>query len=123
MNRCGKIAIVLMLILATGGHWAMLQSVAWFGMAIRFSQIHSLTTAIEKTFDGRHPCKLCKAVSEGVKTEKQQKIQKLETKFDFFCSRAMALLDAPSPEALPTYGAAVPHGWFDTPPVPPPRSA
>ena len=100
----------------------MLQSVAWFGMAIRFSQ-NDLTAAIGKTFDGQHPCKLCKAVSEGVKTEKQQKMQKLETKFDFFCSRAVALLDAPSPEALPTYSAAVPHGWLDSPPVPPPRSA
>src|SRR5688572_23137728 len=112
-----------MLTLATGGHWAMLQSVAWFGMAIRFSQHEPLTAAIEKTFDGQHPCNLCKAVSEGVKTEKQRKTQKLETKFDFFCSRMITLLDTPSPEALPAYPAAVSHGRSDPPPVPPPRFA
>jgi hypothetical protein len=121
--RLGKIAVVLMLVMATGGHWAMLQSVAWVGMAVRFSHDESLGVALEKTFSGKHPCKLCKAVSEGLKTEKAQKAQKLETKFDFFCSAPVAVLDAPSPEALPTYGAAIPHGWFDTPLVPPPRSA
>ena len=115
--------MVLMLVLATGGHWAMLQSVAWFGMAIQFSQREPLTSAIGKTFSGEHPCQLCKAVSEGVKNEKQQKAQKLEAKFDFFCCHGGAWLDVPCPEALPVYAATLPHSRLDSPPVPPPKFA
>ena len=121
--RCGKWLVVLTLVLATGTHWFFLQSIAWVGMTIKFSRTESLTGALIKTFDGQHPCNLCKAVSEGVKTEKAQKLQKLETKLDFFCSSKVSLLEVALPEALPTYTCAVPHGRLDAPPIPPPRFA
>ena len=115
--------VVLALVLATGTHWFFLQSIAWVSMTVSFSRTETISGALAKTFDGQHPCKLCKAVSEGVKTERQEKFQKLENKLDFFCSSKVSLLDAPSPEALPTYRSAVRHARLGAPPVPPPRFA
>ena len=44
--------LALLLITMIGGHWALLQSVAWVGMAVRFSQDTTLADALRKTFDG-----------------------------------------------------------------------
>lgn len=50
------------LALSLGLHWALLQSVAWTGMFIRFSRQFNVVEALQKTFDGHHPCSLCKFV-------------------------------------------------------------
>src|SRR4026209_2274759 len=101
LNRLAKWVVVLMLVLATGGHWAFLQSIAWVSMAVQFSQSDSLPTALLKTLDGQHPCKLCKVVNEGLKHEQEQKSQKLETKLDFFCPFAQAMVIAERVSGLP----------------------
>ena len=64
-----KWLIVCALMLSVGLHWAVLQSAAWAGMILRYSQTESLAVAFQKTFDGGHPCALCKKVSNGLKTE------------------------------------------------------
>jgi hypothetical protein len=49
-----------------GGHWALLQTVAWAQMlGGEYSRGAALTTAVEKTFSGNHPCALCLKVQEG----------------------------------------------------------
>jgi hypothetical protein len=123
LNRLAKWVVVLMLVLATGGHWAFLQSVAWVSMAVQFSQSDSLPTALQKTLDGQHPCSLCKAIDEGLKDEKEQKMQKLETKLDFFCPGSQAFSLTQRVFELPFPASADPHSRADAPPVPPPRSA
>ncbi len=55
-----------MLALLVGGHWGMLQVVAWTGMVITYSRDASLGEAVRKTFDGDHPCALCNEVSAGL---------------------------------------------------------
>lgn len=55
-----------------GGHWLALQMVAWMGMLAVNSQQGDLGSALEKTFDGKHPCALCCAVESGQKKEKEQ---------------------------------------------------
>ena len=77
--RSAKFLVVVALVLSLGGHWAILQMVAWAQMAASFSQTDSLPVAISKTFDGKNPCKLCKLVSEGKKAEKESD-SKVETK-------------------------------------------
>ena len=52
-------------------------------MAVNYAQHESLTVALRKTFDGRHPCKLCKAVREGQKSDRDHSAFNLETKLDF----------------------------------------
>ena len=63
-KRLSKWLVVVLFVLATGGHWALLQSVAWVTMAARYSQDSVLAEVLEKTFDGHHPCELCKLVQK-----------------------------------------------------------
>lgn len=51
------------LFLSAGGHIALLQGVAWATMIRDYSCTGSVTAAVEKTFDGKHPCPLCKKIA------------------------------------------------------------
>jgi len=48
-------AIIAHLILALGAHWGVLQTAAWVGMIMNYSESAPLLTAVKKTFDGHHP--------------------------------------------------------------------
>jgi len=121
LRRVSKILLVITLSCSLGLHWAILQSVAWVGMAVSFSQSATLKEALEKTFDGKHPCSLCKIVVEGKKSEKKQQAQKPPTKHDLAFVASRLTIYPPSPDsprfALPT---ALPTR-SDPPPTPPPR--
>lgn len=67
-----KTATVLVLVLTLGLHWALLQTVAWTGMIISYSQDNSFGEAIRMTFDGEHPCCMCQAIKNARTEEKQQ---------------------------------------------------
>ncbi len=81
MLRAIKTTAVLLLVLTLGLHWTLLQTIAWTGMIVNYSRDGSFSEAVSKTFDGRHPCCLCKAIKQGRAEEKQQQ-QKQETKPD-----------------------------------------
>ena len=66
MPRPTRILTWLMLVMLIGGHWGMLQVVAWTGMLIDYSQDATFTEAWDKTFDGNHPCSICKTVDRGI---------------------------------------------------------
>lgn len=51
--------------------------VAWMGMFAVNSQQGDLAGALEKTFDGKHPCPLCAAVEAGQHKEKEQQQKQL----------------------------------------------
>ena len=115
--------MVVSLCAALGLHWAALQSVAWVGMIWSYSQSGSVASAIEKTFDGKHPCPLCNAISKGEQGGKKQPEMQLSKQIDMDCVRGLVV-------ALPrvrefswlvngTAGTAIPH----EPGVPPPRAA
>lgn len=60
--------------ISIGLHWAVLQSAAWVGMAVAYSvEKGSVVEGLSDTFDGDHPCPLCKAVEKGVESEQQPK--------------------------------------------------
>ena len=115
--------VVIGLVLATGGHWVALQSVAWVGMTIKYSRVDGLTTGLQKTFDGNHPCNLCKVVKEGRQAEKQQALVKIEVRLDLFLSPSECTVECPVFADEPT--PLLVHGYFraDQPPTPPPRFA
>jgi hypothetical protein len=62
--------VVLLTCLSLGMHWAVLQGVAWTGMFLANLNQGTVTEAVEKTFDGEHPCRLCLTVKEGQKQDK-----------------------------------------------------
>lgn len=67
-----RFATVLLLVLSLGLHWAVLQTVAWTGMIVSYSRDASFTEAVTKTFDGEHPCTMCKVIKRGRAEEKQR---------------------------------------------------
>src|SRR6266446_410861 len=116
-----RLAVAAALICAIGGHWALLQSIAWTGMIINFSQNSTWKEAIKKTFDGKHPCQLCKAVAEGKKSERRQQWDNPDTKLDFFCWAKDVLLDNRLSFEVPGFSPPFIPAPFETPPIPPPR--
>src|SRR5437588_11130357 len=120
LSWLGKRFVVLALVLVTGGHWALLQSVAWVGMAVRYSQESTLRQALVKTFDGQHPCNLCKAVRNGKTSDKDA--PKPITKLDLFpgCEQHMVFSSMPGP--FPAATGPFRLARSDPPPTPPPRS-
>jgi hypothetical protein len=120
-----RLAIVLLLVLSLGLHWAFLQTVAWTGMLIRYSQQNTFAEAVSQTFDGEHPCAMCKVVQQGRAAERQQEQQATQTGLKL--EPSLIWRDA---VMLP----ASPRGWIcgpdifhpsrnDEPPKPRPRSA
>jgi len=123
LPRLTKLLLVLALTLSLGAHWLALQSVAWVGMVVNFSQTAPFHEAINKTFDGRHPCALCKMVREGKAKEQKQDALKTMTKQDMVMASHQLFLSAPIPFPLVTTATMFPSVWRDTPPTPPPRFA
>lgn len=63
--------MVLLACISLGMHWAVLQSVAWTGMLITRLQSEGVLEAVEKTFDGEHPCPMCLALKKAQKDERK----------------------------------------------------
>ena len=129
VRRLGCVMMALALFLVAGGHWAMLQGVAWVTMVHDFSRDASLTQAVEKTFDGKHPCAMCKKIAKAKNSEASGEKTPVTVKID---KKAEVFVKAPGSE-LPTpvsrpfaYGPApfvsIPELCF-APPVPVPISA
>jgi hypothetical protein len=74
-----RFTTVLVLVLSLGLHWALLQTVAWTGMIISYSRDASFSEAVSKTFDGEHPCPMCKVIKKARAEEKDQQ-QKQQVK-------------------------------------------
>jgi hypothetical protein len=118
----GKWLTVLSLCAALGLHWAALQSVAWAGMLLSYSRSGSVAAAVEKTFDGDHPCPLCKAISKGEQSGKKQEFQS-SGKIDMDCIRQAEAFVPPSRDFAWGAFIAVGCGFSIEPGVPPPRAA
>lgn len=67
-----KLIIIVCALYLCGAHWAVLQMTAWTGMLVMRSQQVSMVEAVETTFDGQHPCRLCEAIESGKAVEKKQ---------------------------------------------------
>lgn len=66
-----RLLILAALMVSIGGQWMVLQGVAWLSMAVTYSvESGSVSSGLSKTFDGDHPCPLCKAVQKGSQEER-----------------------------------------------------
>jgi hypothetical protein len=121
LKSIAKWLLVSALCFSLGLHWALLQGIAWTGMVVSYAENSSLSEAVAKTFDGRHPCKICKIVTEGKKSEQRQDVQKPALKLETSLPATQVVLFHPSfispPAALPDS----PLARSLTPPTPPPR--
>ena len=89
-RRLARIFVVTLLCGALGLQWLALQSLAWTKMLVINSQKTSLAEAIARTFDGEHPCSLCKAVAKGKSSEKKSSYQASGPKVDLICPARVA---------------------------------
>jgi hypothetical protein len=121
--RFGKILIVLALVLSTGLHWAALQTVAWTTMLAANMTTSSLSEAVSDTFDGDHPCPLCKAITVGKKSEKQSDQTPLKLKLEFPPVAEKFVLIAPKAFEPFTAETLTADFFSSQPPLPPPRAA
>jgi hypothetical protein len=120
-SRLPKLALVAALACSLGLHWGLLQSVAWVSMVVNYSQDAPFEQAVAKTFDGKHPCPLCKQIAQGKRSEKKSEFPPAGKKFEFSYSAAAFVFTAPSDYSemrSPEDSATV---LARTPPVPPPR--
>lgn len=122
-KRLTQAVIAGLLILTIGGHWAFLQSVAWVGMIVNYSATDTFARAVQKTFDGEHPCGLCHFVTAGKKAEKKQEHLTGSVKFDLWSVPASALLFPPGTFEVPHPDPTLPVTRTTSPPTPPPRLA
>lgn len=124
VTRVVKAIAVVVLTLSLGLHWALLQSVAWVGMVVSYSQQDSLSTALEKTFDGRHACKLCRVVEAGRSAEKAPAVEIKLPKFEACAAVELTVARADCLVALlPAGETSVMLSRTHTPILPPPRRA
>jgi len=115
--------VLFAFLLNCGGHWYVLQGVAWVNMIRDYSQMVPLTQAVAMTFSGEYPCPICKAIAKEKKAENakfcsfSKELKKISTTNN---TRIIA------PDATPvTYFEmrAEPRFRNDSPNIPPPRFA
>jgi len=115
-----------------GGHWGVMQVIAWSSMIVDYSARDGWVEGAKKTFDGEHPCGMCKAISEGKKKESGSPENKLPQDSQGLVLKecvwtpvdrltppaALDRVPLPVPDLDP-HGRSLGH----RPPVPPPRRA
>ena len=104
-----------------GLQWFGLQSVAWTTMMFSNARHVSFCEAVKRTFDGAHPCALCKQISKAKGTEKKEN-QSITAKGDLICVvRQFALLPPFRPVVYSELKSFL-IGNPQQPPAPPPRA-
>lgn len=92
-------------------------------MIVSYSRDASLSVAISKTFDGLHPCKLCKFVQEKKHTNKDHPFDKQIKKIDLMVYQKEGLLDPPSVQVGIGFEPIAVTPPLKLPPTPPPKTA
>ena len=107
-----------------GGHWVLLKTSAWVGMIVQYSQRSGLKAGITQTFDGEHPCSVCKAIQAGKKREqKKTPVLQAELKKDYLAPWSHFQLHQGWVEEKYPESSEQHEGVAFEPAVPPPRSA
>jgi hypothetical protein len=120
-------AVTLLLLLGLSGtHWWVLQSVAWSGMIVSYSAQSGLLKGVEETFDGEHPCKMCKAIEQAREHESSDPsalapVQPGTDLRGLPPEAGVALTCAAFPP--PPFSEAHAEALNSPPPLPPPRSS
>lgn len=122
MLRWVHAALALALMCALNAHLPLMQIGAWAGMLVTYSQGRTLAEAAAMTFDGEHPCPLCKAI------KKQQEAERKTLAPAFVSAKLLIIHEHPAcwvaPQA-PVARIAAPNDSADAsvtaPEVPPPR--
>ena len=122
LRSLGKYFLIAALVFTTGAHWAALQTVAWTTMLAGNLRTQSFSQAVSETFDGHHPCPLCKAIAAGKKSEKKSDVISPALKLEFTASPAAFLFVPPAQFVFLTVPDHFAVAASIEPPLQPPRS-
>jgi hypothetical protein len=125
-HRIMTMMMALALFVAIGGPLAVLQGVAWTTMIRDYSRTGSVTAAVEKTFDGKHPCAMCKKIASQRSHEEKAPVSvKAEKKAEVFIALGAAIVPLPIVRSFsyPPHPLVNVPEHLSAPPVPVPISA
>jgi hypothetical protein len=114
LQRIAHMLLVGAMCVSLGGHLVLMQTLAWSRMLMDHSRSVSLTEAASMTFDGEHPCHLCKVVKETREKEKQEDAVKVKDPSPIVVPVLLRLKDpvgTPLVAELAPYAFAVPEIW------------
>jgi hypothetical protein len=107
---------------AIGLHWMALQSIAWTTMLVANAKQTSLTQAVARTFNGNHPCDLCKRIDSAQHSQKKPVAQPPPGKPDLICPASIIRIIS-SFQDFHYAAITIPvSARVQSPPVPPPRA-
>jgi hypothetical protein len=90
-------------------------------MIVCYSREAPLAEAIARTFDGNHPCALCKHVAAGRKSDKKQSAEVGAVKPDLICATGhISVLPRSRDFGFAKFLVTL-VSYRDPPPIPPPR--
>lgn len=121
MRRLALWFLMSALFLSIGLQWAGLQSAAWVGMVVSYSRQVNFGTAIEMTFDGAHPCNLCKAVKKGQETQTGKNTRPTMQKFNLIVTVVDRIFFEHGSMKVAGEPVRVLSNLHSPPPTPPPR--
>ena len=113
-----------------GGHWGVLQMVAWARMLNEYTAERGLITGVMETFDGEHGCAMCRKIADGRQKEQKENLPLTKSGQEnlakwFGMSPTRVLPEPPWSEDLAVACHAAPQShpsqWDAEPPVPPPE--
>lgn len=121
--RLAQRGIVLLVCLSLGFHWALLQGIAWTGMLVAYASEGSVVEAVEKTFDGLHPCALCAKVKEGRDSDQKQPlpVEQSMKKMSAVLTTDIRLVAPPAKKMMFAVLRKKMVRWNEKPEPPPPR--
>jgi hypothetical protein len=129
LKAAARFLMIVALMISIGAHWGVLQVAAWANMINVYSEEKGLWEGLKDTFDGEHPCEMCKKLG----AEKKEEQQKAPLSKDAY-GKSVAWLPVEDAAFLqpPSWrGAGTIHhsggrtfhptAWDLCPPVPPPE--
>jgi hypothetical protein len=120
-KKLGHVLLIAAMLPTIGAHWFVLQSIAWTTMLADNLRNGSLSEAVDHTFDGQHPCPLCKQIAQGKNCEKKSDFQFSLKRFEFSHTAESFIFTPPtfcwSIGTVKLSACQLPHA----PPTPPPR--
>ncbi len=92
-------------------------------MLVERTQAASFGEAVKTTFDGAHPCAMCKRINDGKQKEQQPEHALLKVKLDVICERAVVAVFPPRIDAEFAQAEMSGERRAERPPLLPPRVA
>lgn len=125
LRAAGSAAAICAALACQDVHWGLLQSIAWARMLLEYSDSYGLTRGVKYTFDGEHPCPLCKRIQQAqADAGADDRVMRLPPPTDLRCTLpAFARVPGAAGTRSPLSRAS--RRWegrlAEQPPVPPPR--